>query len=134
MRRSVAPSVEPGLKPIQPNTSTSVPITTNGMLWPGIAFGDAVLAELPDARPEEHRERERRPTAGGVHDTRTGEVDRAVAEVQRRAEVREPAAAPHPHAVDRVDDRAHRDLGEDERGERDPLRDRADDDVARRSP
>ena len=28
MRRSVAPSVEPGLKPIHPNTSTSVPITT----------------------------------------------------------------------------------------------------------
>ena len=28
MRRSVAPSVEPGLKPIQPNTRTSVPITT----------------------------------------------------------------------------------------------------------
>ena len=28
IRRSVAPSVDPGLKPIQPNTSTSVPITT----------------------------------------------------------------------------------------------------------
>ena len=28
MRRSVPPSVEPGLKPIQPNTRTSVPITT----------------------------------------------------------------------------------------------------------
>ncbi len=28
MRRSVAPNVEPGLKPIQPNVSTSVPITT----------------------------------------------------------------------------------------------------------
>ena len=28
MRRSVAPSVEPGLKPIQPNTRMSVPITT----------------------------------------------------------------------------------------------------------
>ena len=32
IRRSVAPSVEPGLKPIHPNTKTSVPITTNGML------------------------------------------------------------------------------------------------------
>ena len=28
MRRSVAPNVEPGLKPIQPNTRISVPITT----------------------------------------------------------------------------------------------------------
>ena len=42
----------------------------------------------------------------------------------------EPAAAPHPVAVDRVDDRAHRDLGEDEAGEADALGDRADDDVA----
>src|SRR5262249_10501419 len=32
IRRSVAPSVEPGLNPIQPNTSTSEPMTTNGML------------------------------------------------------------------------------------------------------
>ncbi len=28
MRRSVAPNVEPGLKPIHPKVSTSVPITT----------------------------------------------------------------------------------------------------------
>ena len=28
MRRSVDPNVEPGLKPIHPNVSTSVPITT----------------------------------------------------------------------------------------------------------
>ena len=28
MRRSVAPSVDPGLNPIHPNTSTSVPMTT----------------------------------------------------------------------------------------------------------
>jgi hypothetical protein len=32
MRKSVAPSVEPGLKPIQPKTRISVPITTKGML------------------------------------------------------------------------------------------------------
>ena len=32
IRRSVAPSVEPGLNPIQPNTRTRVPTTTNGML------------------------------------------------------------------------------------------------------
>ena len=28
IRRSVAPNVDPGLKPIQPKTSTSVPMTT----------------------------------------------------------------------------------------------------------
>ena len=28
IRRSVAPNVEPGLKPIQPNTRISVPTTT----------------------------------------------------------------------------------------------------------
>jgi len=32
MRRSVAPRVEPGLNPIHPKISTSVPITTYGML------------------------------------------------------------------------------------------------------
>ena len=42
----------------------------------------AVLVELPDAGPEDHRQRERRPAAGGVHDAGAGEVDRAVAEVQ----------------------------------------------------
>lgn len=60
------------------------------------------------------------------------EVDGAVAEVERLAEVREPTAAPHPHAEDRVDDRRHRDLGEDERGEGDAFGDRADEDVAGR--
>src|SRR5258706_7160657 len=39
MRRSVAPKVEPGLKPIQPNTRTSVPMTTYPRLWPGNALG-----------------------------------------------------------------------------------------------
>ena len=32
MRRSVAPSVEPGLKPIQPNNRMNVPVTTNTRL------------------------------------------------------------------------------------------------------
>src|SRR6476619_7174515 len=37
MRRSVAPNVEPGLKPIQPKVSTNVPITTYPRLCPGNA-------------------------------------------------------------------------------------------------
>jgi hypothetical protein len=32
MRRSVAPSVEPGLKPIQPKSKMNVPVTTYTML------------------------------------------------------------------------------------------------------
>ena len=67
-----------------------------------------------------------------MHDPRPGEVDRAVPEVQRRAEVGQPPAAPHPHSVDRVDDRTQRDLREEEPGERNPLCNSADDDVAGR--
>jgi hypothetical protein len=37
MRRSVLPKVEPGLKPIQPNSNTSVPMTAYPRLWPGKA-------------------------------------------------------------------------------------------------
>ena len=39
IRRSVAPSVEPGLKPIQPNSRMKVPVTTNTMLCAGNARG-----------------------------------------------------------------------------------------------
>src|SRR6476469_1189898 len=39
IRRSVAPSVEPGLKPIHPNSKMKVPVTTNARLWAGNATG-----------------------------------------------------------------------------------------------
>src|SRR5262245_13311887 len=39
MRRSVEPSVEPGLKPIQPNKRIKVPVTTNAMLCAGNGLG-----------------------------------------------------------------------------------------------
>src|SRR5436189_2882850 len=51
IRRSVAPNVEPGLKPIHPKTSTSVPTTTYPRLWPGIALGDRSLLNLPSLGP-----------------------------------------------------------------------------------
>src|SRR5580704_1702483 len=35
IRRSVAPSVEPGLNPIQPNSRMNVPVTTYTTLWAG---------------------------------------------------------------------------------------------------
>ena len=43
MRRSPPASVEPGLKPNQPNARMNVPAIAIGMSWPGIAFGAAVL-------------------------------------------------------------------------------------------
>jgi hypothetical protein len=43
--------------------------------------------------------------------------------------MREATTAPHPHSVDRVDDRTRRDLGPEERGERHPLRDGTDDET-----
>ena len=38
-RPPIAPSVEPGLKPNQPNQRMKTPSPTSGMLWPGITFG-----------------------------------------------------------------------------------------------
>src|ERR1700746_9088 len=35
MRRSVAPSGDPGLKPIHPKSNRNVPVTTYTMLWAG---------------------------------------------------------------------------------------------------
>ena len=51
MRRSVAPSVEPGLKPIQPNRRMKVPITTYTRLWAGKARGFPSLPYLPRRGP-----------------------------------------------------------------------------------
>src|SRR5205085_11421138 len=60
------------------------------------------------------------------------EVDSTMAEVQRLPEMCHPSAAPDPHSVDRIDDRAHGHLSEEEAGERDAFGDGADDDVAGR--
>src|SRR5262245_7414679 len=51
MRRSVAPSVEPGLKPIQPNKRMNVPVTTKGMLWAGKARGLPLASYFPVRGP-----------------------------------------------------------------------------------
>ena len=51
-------------------------------------------------------------------------------EVPGLTELGEEATAPDPVAVDRVEHRAHRDLGHEEPGEGDPLGDGTDDDVA----
>src|SRR5262245_593639 len=51
IRRSVAPRVEPGLKPIQPNNRIIVPMTTYPRLWPGNTFGLPSLLNLPMRGP-----------------------------------------------------------------------------------
>src|SRR4029077_12396393 len=51
MRRSVAPSVEPGLKPIQPNRRIKVPVTTKTMLCAGKARGFPSGPYLPSRGP-----------------------------------------------------------------------------------
>src|SRR6185295_16955080 len=47
MRRSVAASVEPGLKPIHPNNRMKVPVTTNTRLCAGNARGLPSRSYLP---------------------------------------------------------------------------------------
>src|SRR5262245_47988638 len=51
MRRSVAASVDPGLKPIQPKRRMNVPVTTNTRLWAGNARGLPSGPYLPRRGP-----------------------------------------------------------------------------------
>ena len=51
IRKSVAPSVEPGLKPIQPNSRINVPVTTKTMLCAGKARGFPSAPYLPIRGP-----------------------------------------------------------------------------------
>ena len=67
-----------------------------------------------------------------MHHARSREVDGPVPQVEGLAQVSQPSASPHPVAEDRVDQAAQRELGGDQAGEADPLRDGTDDDVAGR--
>src|SRR5262245_39815830 len=49
--RSVAPSVDPGLKPIHPNSRMNVPVTTNARLWAGKATGLPSAVYFPKRGP-----------------------------------------------------------------------------------
>src|SRR5262249_45818851 len=51
IRRSVAPNVEPGLNPIQPNSRMNVPVTTKARLWAGNARGCPSRPYLPMRGP-----------------------------------------------------------------------------------
>jgi hypothetical protein len=54
IRRSVAPRVEPGLKPIQPNKRMKVPMTTYAMLWAGKGRGLPSGPYFSKPRTEDH--------------------------------------------------------------------------------
>src|SRR5580704_10394317 len=51
MRRSVAPSVDPGLKPIHPKSKRNVPVTTNTMFEAGNARGFPSAPYFPRRGP-----------------------------------------------------------------------------------
>ena len=91
-------SVEPGLKPNQPNQRMITPSVVNAMLWPGMALGFPSCRELADPRPEQERPGEAGERALVVDDGRTGEVLHALRE--------QPAVgAPDPVRDERVDQR-----------------------------
>src|SRR5256712_6349450 len=96
----------------------------------GDGVGRAVFIDLAYPWPKQHGEGQRDPAARAVHDARAGEVHRAVTQVPAVADLRQPAAAPEPVAIDGVDDGAKEKLGYYKRLEVDPLRDGANDDVA----
>ena len=75
MRRSVAPSVEPGLKPIQPNSRMNVPVTTKTMLCAGNARGLPSRPYLPMRGPRMMASAMAAEAADGVHHGRAGEID-----------------------------------------------------------
>ena len=84
-----------------------MPRTTIGTSWPGMALGEPSLLNLPMRGPRIHGPGQGRDAACHVHDARTGKVDMSIAQAEVHAQVGEPAAAPDPAAIDRVDEDRH---------------------------
>src|SRR5208283_5450543 len=94
---------------------------------------DANLASrtvLAETRIEDYCKGHGAEAAYGVDYRGSGEVDIAVAEIQRGSDLREPAAAPGPAAGDGIENRSDEEFTEQESPKGDALADRADDDVA----
>jgi hypothetical protein len=83
----------------------------------------SVRAHICRARSQNNGQRHGAETADGVDHGGSGEIDVAVAEIQRRADLREPAAAPGPAAGDGIENRADEKFAEQERPEGDALAD-----------
>src|SRR3954462_12631870 len=126
-RPSVMPSVEPALKPNQPNSRMNIPRPRMNMLWPGIGRFAPSGPNLPRrgpsiSRPASAPVAATRGAAGGVDGRRAGEVLHADVRLQ-------PAAAEHPVRRERIDEADEHD-GEGHVGvELDPLERRAPDDA-----
>src|SRR5665648_878641 len=73
-----------------------------------------VLGELADAWPQHQRPGEGREAAHGVDYSRAGEVEGAMAQTEVAAQCAQPAATPHPVAVDGVHDGGHEEAVHDE--------------------
>jgi len=78
MRRSEAPRVEPGLKPIQPNRRIKVPVTTKTMLCAGKGRG-LPSGRICDAWAEDESERHGAEAPHGMDNGRAREIHVAVA-------------------------------------------------------
>ena len=125
MRRSPPASVEPGLKPNQPNARMNVPAERHRDVMARHGHRFTALGVLAEARTEHDRTGERRHAADHVHDRGSGEVDVTVTEAELLAERRQPAAAPHPVGEQRVHHHRHEEPEDDERRELPPLGHRA---------
>ena len=116
--QSMADSVEPGLKPYQPNHRITAPIAAMLRSCGGSGAAAVPLELAPEARAERDGAGQGDDAADGVHDGRAGEVTEHDAvghdAVEPAHGVAEPAArTPDPVAEDRVDEARHAGAVED---------------------
>ena len=76
--------------------------------------GRAVAVELADAWADDHGHSQRRDSADRVDHSRSGKVAIAFSESEVGAQLREPAAAPGPVAIERIGEGAHQHRGDRE--------------------
>jgi len=129
MRRSVAPRVEPGLKPIHPNNKMNVQSRRKRCCARG-KRGFSHQDHIYPTAGQNYGKGHGAEAADGVDNGRAGKVDIAMTEIQRGTDLRQPASAPRPATGNRIENRSDEEFTEQERPERDPLADGADNDVA----
>ena len=102
--RSVPARVDPGLNPNQPKARIRAPTMAMGMWWPGMALGVPSFLILTDPGSQHDGPGQGRHAAHHVDHPGTGKIHHAVAQAEIGAQLRQPAAAPDPVAIDGVDD------------------------------
>ena len=81
----------------------NTPSMASVRLCPGMATGVPSLRNLPIRAPSTMTPARAGDAADGMHHRGTGKVDIAMPEVEIAAQLRQPAAAPHPVAENRVE-------------------------------